>query len=66
MLLLVAFSAPLSWFVAAKGHSYIHVGLNHVLWYVPFVPFACAMLFARRDARRQPPLGRPNVRASTN
>lgn len=26
--------APLSWYVLAKGHSYVHTQMNHVLWYV--------------------------------
>ena len=29
--------APLSWHSLAKGHSYIHIHMNHVLWYVPFL-----------------------------
>lgn len=29
--------APLSWYVLAKGHSFAHGHLNHVLWYVPFL-----------------------------
>jgi len=28
--------APLSWYVLAKGHSYIHIHMNHVLWILPF------------------------------
>ena len=39
-----ALAAPLSWFVLAKGHSYIHLLMNYVLWYVPFVPLAVAVL----------------------
>ncbi len=39
-----ALAAPLSWFVLAKGHSYIHMLMNYVLWYVPFVPLAVAVL----------------------
>jgi hypothetical protein len=31
--------APISWYVLAKGHSYIHYHMNHVLWYVPFLLF---------------------------
>ncbi len=27
---------PLSWFVLAKGHSYIHLHMNFVLWYFGF------------------------------
>lgn len=29
--------APISWYVLAKGHSYIHHHMNHVLWHVPFL-----------------------------
>ena len=29
---------PLSWFILAKGHSYIHVHMNFVLWYLGFIP----------------------------
>lgn len=32
-----SFLAPVSWYVLAKGHSYIHTHMNHVLWYVPFL-----------------------------
>ncbi|MBD3843072.1 MAG: hypothetical protein IE909_14570 [Campylobacterales bacterium] len=30
-------SAPLSWHLLAKGHSFIHGHMNHVLWYIPFL-----------------------------
>jgi len=46
--------APLSWFVLAKGHSFIHTHLNHILWYIPFlllgfayVGFVFELLFRR-------------------
>jgi hypothetical protein len=39
---LFALGAPLSWFFLAKGHSAIHMHLNHVLWSLPFVPW-CVM-----------------------
>jgi hypothetical protein len=29
---------PLSWYVLAKGHSYLHTHLNYVVWYFGFVP----------------------------
>jgi hypothetical protein len=29
---------PLSWYMLAKGHSYIHTHMNYVLWYFGFVP----------------------------
>jgi hypothetical protein len=32
--------APLSWYVLAKPHSYIHTHLNFVVWYLPFALFA--------------------------
>ena len=43
-MVLLALLAPLSWFVAAKGHSYVHVELNSALWYVIFIPTALAVL----------------------
>lgn len=39
---LFALGAPLSWFFLAKGHSAIHMHMNHVLWSLPFVPW-CVM-----------------------
>lgn len=32
------FIIPVSWFILAKGHSFIHTHLNYVLWYFGFVP----------------------------
>ena len=37
ILLVFFFIVPTSWFVLAKGHSYIHTQLNYVLWYFGFV-----------------------------
>lgn len=37
VLLAFFFIVPVSWFVLAKGHSYIHTHLNYVLWYFGFV-----------------------------
>lgn len=34
---IIASLAPLSWYVLAKGHSYIHTTMNHILWYSPFL-----------------------------
>ena len=28
---------PISWFVLAKAHSYVHVHMNYVLWYFGFI-----------------------------
>lgn len=38
--LFVALSAavPISWFVLAKSHSFIHTHINFVLWYLAFIP----------------------------
>ncbi len=36
--------APVSWYILAKGHSDVHYYLNHVLWYLLFVPFAFMFL----------------------
>lgn len=40
----ISLLAPLSWFLSAKGHSYIHYHMNYVLWYLPFVPILSATL----------------------
>lgn len=40
----LAVAAPLSWGLAAKGHSTIHYHINYVLWSLPTVPFAVALL----------------------
>jgi hypothetical protein len=34
--LVVGFLAPMSWFILAKPHSYVHPQMNFVLWYLPF------------------------------
>ena len=35
--------APLSWFVLAKGHSFVHPPINFILWYVPTIPLGGAV-----------------------
>ncbi len=42
--LMVWFSilSPLSWFVLAKVHSYVHTHINHVLWSMPFILLSMA------------------------
>lgn len=37
-LLIGALTVPISWFILAKGHSYIHLHINMVLWYPVTVP----------------------------
>jgi len=37
VIIAVFFATSASWFVLAKGHSYIHTQLNYVLWYFGFV-----------------------------
>lgn len=37
ILFIVTFLCPLSWFVLAKAHSYIHTHINFVLWYFGFI-----------------------------
>ncbi|WP_143047667.1 hypothetical protein [Thorsellia anophelis] len=36
--------APISWYVLAKGHSYVHTSINHVLWYLPFLLFGFTLI----------------------
>lgn len=45
--LAVSLVAPISWFVMAKGHSFIHTHVNYILWYLPFVPIGLLFLFDR-------------------
>lgn len=45
------FIGSTSWFVAAKGHSYIHYSINYVLWYLLFIPVA-VLLVGKRLSRR--------------
>lgn len=33
---IVCFIAPISWFIMAKGHSFIHTPINYLLWSMPF------------------------------
>jgi len=40
----ISFLAPLSWFVLAKGHSYIHTTMNYLLWHIPFVILGFALV----------------------
>lgn len=37
VVLVVYFLASISWFVAAKAHSFAHTQLNYVLWYFGFI-----------------------------
>ncbi|WP_144029040.1 hypothetical protein [Paenibacillus rigui] len=39
-----SFLAPISWFILAKGHSYIHTHMNHVLWQLPFTLYGFALI----------------------
>jgi len=32
-----SFLAPLSWFVIFKGHSYVHLHMNFIVWHQPFM-----------------------------
>jgi hypothetical protein len=36
-------AAPLSWFILAKVHSYVHGHMNHLLWHMPFTIFGFAL-----------------------
>lgn len=40
----LSFSAPLSWFIIFKGHSYIHTHTNFIAWYMPFCLFGFATI----------------------
>lgn len=36
-LYIIAFLTTVSWFVLGKAHSYVHQGMNYVLWYFGFI-----------------------------
>jgi hypothetical protein len=40
---LASFTAPLSWFVLGKGHSFDHPPFDMIMWYVPTIPLGFAM-----------------------
>ncbi len=52
--LIFSILAPLSWFILAKGHSYIHTHMNHLLWNIPFnlVGFIVVGCFVQFVARQ--------------
>ena len=39
----VSILAPLSWFIIFKAHSYVHTGMNAIVWQMPFVLFGFAV-----------------------
>ncbi|TZG25860.1 hypothetical protein [Sphingomonas montanisoli] len=49
---LLALLGSLSWFVAAKGHSFVHAHLNYVLWYLLYIPFGAALIVEWWRGRR--------------
>jgi len=56
---IVSILAPMSWFIAAKGHSFVHPHINAVLWDMPTVllGIVCAMVALTKGTtliRRQP------------
>lgn len=40
----VSLFAPLSWFILFKAHSAVHVGMNQIVWHMPFVLFGFAVV----------------------
>lgn len=45
-LYIVSFLVPVSWFILAKSHSYVHTHMNFVLWYMGYVQI-CLYVIAR-------------------
>lgn len=41
---LASLAAPLSWFVLAKAHSYVHPHIDMIMWYLPSIPLGGAMV----------------------
>lgn len=40
----VSILGPLSWYVLAKGHSYIHIKINQILWSIPSILLIFSMI----------------------
>jgi hypothetical protein len=40
---LASLAAPLSWFILAKAHSFVHTPIDFIVWYVPTVPVGGAL-----------------------
>lgn len=40
----VSFLAPLSWYVIFKAHAFVHVFLDLLAWYLPFVIFGASII----------------------
>ncbi len=38
-IVLLAFTAPVSWFVLGRGHASLHTHINFILWFTPLIPF---------------------------
>jgi hypothetical protein len=47
---LASFTAPLSWFILGKGHSFDHMPYDMAMWYVPTIPLGFAMLAVAADS----------------
>ena len=47
MMYVVFFVTGMSWFVLGKGHSYVHVLMNYVMWYFGFVQ-CCFYIIANK------------------
>ncbi len=39
----VSFLAPLSWFIIFKQHAYVHIHMDHIVWFMPFVIMGFAL-----------------------
>jgi hypothetical protein len=49
----IALASPISWYVMAKGHSYIHTHMCYVLWYLPYVPVAVTLLLCEYSTHQK-------------
>lgn len=43
---LVSLAGPLSWYILASGHSYIHVTINYLLWSLPCILLGNTLFFS--------------------
>lgn len=54
--IVISLVAPLSWFILAKSHSYVHAYLNYILWLIPsgiYIYVFFGMLYHSREVMRR-------------
>ena len=46
--LLFAFLSSISWVIIGNKHSQLHLHINYIIWYIPFIPYAIISIISHR------------------